>query len=205
MNSKEWFSTSIYYALLSRNASPRFNKEVEKECYQIRDYDKAGKEWCTKNYPSGYTSYSSICQLHLFSSTFAEIEKNIRKHVYKFSDILDFDLQGRTLQMTDCWINIMPFQVIHSLHLHPLSCISGTYYIKAPKNCSQIKFEDPRTSRFMAAPPRKTNCAERNQQYVKYSAEAGKLILFESWLRHEVEANPSKEERISMSFNYGWV
>jgi uncharacterized protein (TIGR02466 family) len=43
-----------------------------------------------------------------------------------------------------------------------------------------------------------------NQAYVKYKAEAGKLILFESWLRHEVSANQSDEERISISFNYDW-
>jgi hypothetical protein len=29
-------------------------------------------------------------------------------------------------------------------------------------------------------------------------------VLFESWLRHEVAANPLETERISISFNYGW-
>jgi len=28
--------------------------------------------------------------------------------------------------------------------------------------------------------------------------------LWESWLRHEVPANNSSEERISISFNYSW-
>jgi uncharacterized protein (TIGR02466 family) len=35
-------------------------------------------------------------------------------------------------------------------------------------------------------------------------AEAGSLLLFESWLRHEVPANLVAGERISVSFNYGW-
>jgi uncharacterized protein (TIGR02466 family) len=35
-------------------------------------------------------------------------------------------------------------------------------------------------------------------------AEAGKVVLFESWLRHEVPANPIAGERISVSFNYNW-
>jgi uncharacterized protein (TIGR02466 family) len=34
-------------------------------------------------------------------------------------------------------------------------------------------------------------------------AAAGAVVLFESWLRHEVPANPGAE-RISVSFNYGW-
>jgi uncharacterized protein (TIGR02466 family) len=33
---------------------------------------------------------------------------------------------------------------------------------------------------------------------------AGHLVLFESWLRHEVAPNPIDEERISVSFNYNW-
>ena len=32
--------------------------------------------------------------------------------------------------------------------------------------------------------------------------EAGNVILFESWLRHEVPTNQAKTERISISFNY---
>jgi len=36
----------------------------------------------------------------------------------------------------------------------------------------------------------------------KHAAQAGTVILFESWLRHEVPANPTVEERVSVSFNY---
>jgi uncharacterized protein (TIGR02466 family) len=35
-------------------------------------------------------------------------------------------------------------------------------------------------------------------------AEAGSVVLFESWLRHEVAPNPLDSERVSISFNYGW-
>ena len=34
---------------------------------------------------------------------------------------------------------------------------------------------------------------------------AGNVILFESWLRHEVAANRIEEERISISFNFNWA
>ena len=33
---------------------------------------------------------------------------------------------------------------------------------------------------------------------------SGRLVLFESWLRHEVSANLTRAERISVSFNYNW-
>jgi uncharacterized protein (TIGR02466 family) len=35
-------------------------------------------------------------------------------------------------------------------------------------------------------------------------ARAGQVVLFESWLRHEVMANPVATERVSISFNFNW-
>jgi uncharacterized protein (TIGR02466 family) len=204
MSTKLWFSTRIYRELLARSSPGGFNAELLKEAYQIRDNDRAGQRWSKKRYPGGYTSYSSLSQLHRFSSTFMDLEKKIRRHVLKFADELDYDLEGRELSMTDCWVNIMPKQTAHGLHLHPVSTVSGTYYVKTPKGCSSIKFEDPRLSNFMATPPRKPNCRPENRQFVEYPAEAGNVILFESWLRHEVPPNPVKGERVSISFNYNW-
>jgi len=56
----------------------------------------------------------------------------------------------------------------------------------------------------MAAPPRKPDCRPEHQPWVTMPASAGKLVLFESWLRHEVPPNPVAAERISISFNYSW-
>jgi len=36
------------------------------------------------------------------------------------------------------------------------------------------------------------------------AARTGAVVLFESWLRHEVPANESAGERVSISFNYSW-
>jgi uncharacterized protein (TIGR02466 family) len=106
--------------------------------------------------------------------------------------------------MTDCWVNIMPRGVVHGLHLHPHATISGTYYVRTPKACAALKLEDPRLDRYMAAPPRLANARIANRPWVTIPAESGQLVLFESWLRHEVPSNQSASERISISFNYGW-
>jgi uncharacterized protein (TIGR02466 family) len=143
-------------------------------------------------------------KLHTFSSTFGELEKLLARHVRGFAKSLDWDLGGRKLCMTDCWVNIMPKGTVHSLHLHPLSVVSGTYYVSTPRGCSGLKFEDPRLDRFMAAPPRSANVHESNRLHVTYPAQAGHVILFESWLRHEVPPSPVVAERISISFNYAW-
>lgn len=199
-----WFPTFVYHEPLMPRGAARLNAELEDESYRIRDFDAAGRAWCEKNYPGGYTSYSSMNELHQFSSTFAGLELRIRKHVMKFAKHLDADLQGGKVEMVDCWVNIMPNQVMHGSHIHPLSFISGTYYVKTPPGCSKIKFEDPRLVGFMAAPPRKAKHRPENKQHVGYEPQAGNLILFESWLRHEVAANTAADDRISISFNYAW-
>jgi uncharacterized protein (TIGR02466 family) len=204
MSVKIWFSTLVYHARIEPKGA-KFNTELLKECYQIRDFDTAGRRWSKQNYPGGYTSYDSLDKLHQFSSTFMKLERRIDRHARAFARHLDLDLQGRALRMTDCWVNIMPRQTTHGLHLHPLSIISGTYYVRTPKGCPGLKFEDPRLSKFMAAPPRRADCRPENRPHVVYPAEAGAVILFESWLRHEVPPNPVSGERVSLSFNYDWV
>src|SRR5690349_1822762 len=57
---KAWFPTFIYYEQLSAKGGEKFNRELLKECYQIRDYDEGGRAWSEKNYPGGYTSYGSM-------------------------------------------------------------------------------------------------------------------------------------------------
>ena len=142
--------------------------------------------------------------MHQLSPTFATLERKLNRHVARLARALELDLEGRALVMTDCWVNIMPQQVVHSLHLHPLSTISGTYYVKTPKGSSGLKFEDPRLERFMAAPPRRVDARPQNRPWFVIPAEAGNVVLFESWLRHEVPPNPVAAERVSISFNYNW-
>ncbi|MEO6874647.1 MAG: TIGR02466 family protein [Opitutaceae bacterium] len=198
------FPTFIYREPLQPGGIERFNLELADECRRLRDFDAAGRRWSEKNYPGGYTSYASMNELHRFSSTFTALEKKLSRHVKAFSRALDLDLRGRTVRMSDCWVNIMPPASAHSLHLHPLSFISGTYYVTTPRGCSGLKFEDPRLSRFMAAPPKLASARPANRAHLTYPATAGTVILFESWLRHEVAANRSNAERISISFNFNW-
>ncbi len=199
-----WFPTFIYSDRLRKDGARSFNRELLQECYQLREFDDQGRRWSVRNYPGGYTSYGSLDKIHRMSSTFIELESRLNRHVRAFAQALDWDLAGRPLAMTDCWVNIMPHRVAHSLHLHPLSVVSGTYYVVTPRGCSGLKFEDPRMSRFMAAPPRTAAARAVNRPHIAYPAQAGRLILFESWLRHEVPASPVQSERVSISFNYAW-
>jgi uncharacterized protein (TIGR02466 family) len=180
------------------------NRELMKETRQIRDHDAAGRKWSARRYPGGYTSYGSLCHLQKMSSTFAVLERKLRRHVNAYVKSLELDMAGRSLAMTDCWVNLMTRNVVHGLHLHPLATISGTYYVQTPRGCSGLKLEDPRVDRLMAAPPRRASARPENQTWITIPAQAGHLVLFESWLRHEVPPNPVAGERVSISFNFNW-
>jgi uncharacterized protein (TIGR02466 family) len=198
------FPTVIYTARLQGAGAAAFNRELLRETAQIRDHDAAGHKWSAKRYPGGYTSYGSLCHLQKMSQTFATLEKKLRRHVNAYVRGLEFDMARRTLEMTDCWVNVMQQQVVHGLHLHPLATISGTYYVKTPRGCAGLKLEDPRLDRFMAAPPRRADSRAEYQPWVTIPAAAGNVVLFESWLRHEVPPNQATGERVSISFNYNW-
>jgi uncharacterized protein (TIGR02466 family) len=198
------FPTLVHEARLAPADARALNRRLLTECLQYREDDAAGQAWSASRYPGGYTSYGSLNRMHELSPTFAALERRLCRHVRAFARRLALDLQGRELAMTDCWINVMPRGVVHGLHLHPLSTISGTYYVRTPRGTAGIKFEDPRLDRYMAAPPRRADCRPEQQPWFTVAAEAGKVVLFESWLRHEVPPNPVAAERISISFNYNW-
>ena len=53
-------------------------------------------------------------------------------------------------------------------------------------------------------PPRTTDAPRHLQPFVYVAPDVGDVLLWESWLRHEVPMNMAEDERISVSFNYGW-
>jgi uncharacterized protein (TIGR02466 family) len=106
--------------------------------------------------------------------------------------------------MDSLWINILKPGGAHSGHIHPHSVLSGTVYVATPPGASALKVEDPRLPLMMAAPTRQADAPEDRQTFVYVQPRPGTVLMWESWLRHEVPANAAKQERISISFNYAW-
>ena len=197
------FSTPLYHASLVDSGNFDMG-ELEKSCWSIAQDDEAGQKWCDENNYPGYTSYASLSDLTWRSPFFEELKNLLDLHVKTFVEELDFDLEGRNLKLEDLWINILPEGGNHSAHIHPNSVISGTTYISMPSGSSAIKFEDPRHTMMMAAPSRIKDAKEYLKPFIYVNPSVGDVLLWESWLRHEVPANNSSEERISISFNYSW-
>jgi uncharacterized protein (TIGR02466 family) len=193
-----YFATRIYQA----ETAQKLLRELKRSCLAIACDDRAGQAWCRANNYSGYTSYASLNDLPWRFPVFAGLEKLIDTHVALFARTLDFDLGRKRLSCNSLWINVMPQGAYHASHLHPHSAISGTFYVAIPRGAGAITFEDPRHGLMMAAPLRKKTAYRENRSHVTIAPKSGTLLLWESWLRHEVPVNQAKGERISVSFNY---
>lgn len=199
------FVTRLYRAKLSEQGPKIDPSEMENSCLVIAEDDEAGQEWCEENGYPGYTSYASLTDLPWRFPIFADLLKSLDKHVAAFAKDLEFDLDGRKLKLEDLWINILPEGGMHASHIHPHSVISGTTYVAMPEDTSALKLEDPRSARMMAAPARKKNARKKMKTFVYVKPDVGDVLLWESWLRHEVPMNLAEDHRISVSFNYGWA
>jgi uncharacterized protein (TIGR02466 family) len=179
--------------------------ELEASCYAIAEDDEAGQAWCEEKGFPGYTSYASLTDLPWRFPIFSELVAQLDTHVAGFAEDAGFDLDGRGLKLEDIWINILPPGGVHTGHIHPHSVVSGTTYVALPEGSAAIRFEDPRHAMMMAAPPRLKDAREEMRSFVYVAPRPGDVLLWESWLRHEVPMNMSDEdERISVSFNYSW-
>lgn len=202
---RAFFPTYVYTSPLGAREGRALSRRLLRECRQLPLDDAAGRRWSAQNYAGGYTSYGSVSRMHQVSPTFAALERALNRHVKRFAKSLAFELQGRRLAMTDCWVNLMPRGTSHGMHLHPHSAVSGTFYVATPRGSPGLKLEDPRLDRMMAAPPRRADAPPSSRPWIVIPARAGALVLFESWLRHEVPPSRAKGERVSISFNYAWL
>ena len=96
------------------------------------------------------------------------------------------------------WINVNKKNDWNAIHSHGQYNLSGTYYVKVPKDSGQIVFRDPRPSAisnlFMV------NTFDKGE-FRKVKTIEGLLILFPSYLDHFVEPSNADEDRISISFD----
>jgi len=196
---------SLFPTLIGTGSLPNFkslNQRMIKDVLSLSKQDLMGQKWSKENYFGGYTSYSSVCDLHCRYPSFAAFEEELQPHAENFARTQGWNLKDLELRMTHLWVNIMPEHTYHTLHLHPHSAISGAYYLQTPLKSVPLKIEDPRMNCYMSAPVRENRTPANESLYFEVQAKEGDFVIFESWVRHEVPPNRSKKPRISLSFNY---
>lgn len=193
------FATPVYDDNIGDDA---LVAELAHSCRTLAVDDRAGRAWSKAHGYAGYTSYASLDDLPARDPAFATLRRKLDQHVARFAAVAHFDLGGRKLKLDSLWVNVLKRGGAHSGHTHPHSAVSGTVYIAVPPGAGALKLEDPRLPLMMAAPRRLAEAPEEERPFVYLAPSAGTILLWESWLRHEVVANAAAAERISISFNY---
>ena len=197
MTARNLFVTRLYEADLGDETL------LEELAHSIRSLaadDEAGRRWSKEHRYPGYTSYASLDDLLKRDPVFADLAKLLTRHATKFADECAFDL-SRKPRIDSLWVNLLRGSGHHSAHIHPHSIISGTLYVEVPKGSGAIRFEDPRLPMMMAAPKRRPDAVEELRPFVTIEPRPRLLLLWESWLRHEVLPGTGGGERLSISFN----
>jgi uncharacterized protein (TIGR02466 family) len=102
------------------------------------------------------------------------------------------------------WLNLNNKLSGHYHHEHYKSVVSGVLYLETDSESGNLIFCDPVKTRTQAQAYNTTKRLATNQynfQTVTVKPEAGKVVLFESWLTHAVETNTTDNDRISIAFN----
>ncbi len=201
MSVRSLFATRLYEGTLKDSA---LVDDLARSCLMLAEEDRAGAAWSKAKGYRGYTSYASLNDLPRRDPVIGDLVKLLDKHVAAFAVDCAFDLAGRKLKLDSLWVNVMKPGATHSGHIHPHSVVSGTVYVAVPPGAGAIKFEDPRLAMMMAAPTRHNDAPEDLRTFVYVEPVPGTVLLWESWLRHEVMPHEGKGERVSVSFNYRW-
>lgn len=198
MTTRALFATQLYEAEVGDAA---LRAELAHSIRTLAADDAAGRRWSREHRYAGYTSYASLDDLPRRDPAFAALAKILTRHAVEFARAAAFDL-ARKPRLDSLWANLLKGGGHHSGHVHPHSIISGTYYVGVPAGSGAIRFEDPRLAQMMAAPTRRTDAPEALQPFVTLEPRAGMLLMWESWLRHEVLPGTGRGERLSISFNF---
>ena len=113
---------------------------------------------------------------------------------------MGWDIKKQEVKITGMWAVINKKNSSNAMHIHSNNYISAAYYVKAPIDCGDIVFYDPRPAPIYSHPiANKSNLL--NAQVNAITPEEGSLIMFPSYLDHSVNQNLSNKERIVISFN----
>ena len=129
---------------------------------------------------------------------FSDFILEIEKQANNFAKEIEIN---QSLKLTNLWININGYKDFNLRHTHESSIISGVFYVKVPDKSGKITFYHPAFKLMM----REWNVNLKHNHYTSsvwsIPPQKGRLLLFPSWLEHEVSPNLSQESRISISFN----
>tara|TARA_B100000965_G_C19551910_1_gene740419 strand:+ start:128 stop:730 length:603 start_codon:yes stop_codon:yes gene_type:complete len=185
------FSTPIWTSIVQNS------EEINTKMFNyIKSLQSKNEKGINKSNVEGW--HSEYFNLELEEPRF--FLNSISSNLNKVFEDMGWDLQKQKIKVTSMWSIINKKNSSNARHIHSNNYISAAYYVKAPKNCGNIIFYDPRSEAVFRHPIiNKPNKLNTNSFSIE--PKEGLLVLFPSYLNHSVDLNNSDEERMVISFN----
>ena len=190
-----FFSTPIWSTKIDNY------KDVNEEMYNyILNLKEQNPEGVKKSNFNGWHSKDFDLNDEVPKKFINAVSSNINT---TFND-MDWDIEKQIIKIKSIWAIINEKGASNERHHHGNSALSAAYYVRAPKDCGNIVFYDPRPAPVFSHPiAKKPNIL--NATVNSITPDEGLLVLFPSYLDHSVKPNLSSNQRIVISFNVNLI
>ena len=186
LNAEQWFPSVIWSGMLNGVD----NDKIETFAYDRKNLDKGVQI-------SNYIGWQSNSVKQGDNEEFDQLVNAITEQV----NFCAAQAEMPALQIQNIWMNINTPGAYNTLHNHAGSVLSGVYYVKSDPSQGNIMFERNDGAEYFLPPIEKPNYFTSTA--TSYKAMTGAIYVFPGLLKHSVQPNLTKEDRLSISFNYG--
>ena len=190
-NPNLFFSTPVWVSKIDN-----YKETNEKIHYYIKNLQNEDNKGIIKSNVKGWHSKD----FNMKDENVIDFIHLISPNINKVINDMSWDISKQTIEISGMWAIINIGGASNSRHHHGNSHLSAAYYVRAPKNCGEIVFYDPRPAPVYFHPS-STKPNNLNAMVNAVNPVEGGLVLFPSYLDHSVNPNLSNEERIVISFN----
>jgi len=158
------------------------------------------RKWA-KAHPTQHLSNEGGYHSHSLDSDIPELQ-SLRNQVTRcFNELKEKFFYKPSLVISNMWLNINYPHSYNQLHNHPRCCFASTFYISVPENSGAIVFCNDYGVDHHMLQEEMTQFGTYNSSIWRIPAEDNDFYVFPAWLKHRVETNKSKKDRISISIN----
>lgn len=190
---ENWFTTNVLHIDASSLIEP------VKQIFLETDFSK----FIDCRYPNGSTSFFSTPTDDFFKHQQSRVfVDTVTDATRQLASLQGVDMTEYCAVVKEIWMTQMGQGASHPKHVHPNSHFSGTFYLTSPEGCAPIRFYSPLELLWSFCPlPTSDDSNPITSRYVDHQPHPGKLLIWNSWLAHEVLPNNTESPRESVSFN----
>ena len=183
-----WFPTPVWEC----NVTGINNNSIKEYCLEVRQKKKG----VTISNRGGWHSNELIHPLpDDLTKLFKDMEIFVNDVCYRH--------MGIPLKLGNFWININKQGDYNMPHDHQKSILSGVYYVDVPSNemGDLVLHRGDTAEYFLTSDIEKSQTMTNVFSAIK-PAKTSTFYIFPSWVKHHVERNETKQQRISIAFNF---